>query len=86
MHIVDPEDLSLLPLTKRQRATFESIEKSLRDATRRLDAMDSISKRLDDLAAEVAAGNKRRSEDAAIVAEWRETGRMPAAMLSRGAL
>jgi hypothetical protein len=77
MHIVDQEDLSLLPLTKRQRDSFEAIEKSLRDVTRRLDAMDNLNKRLDEMAAEISALNKRKADDAAVVAEFNERGRTP---------
>jgi hypothetical protein len=78
MHIVDQEDLSLLPLTKRQRDTFERIEKGIRDATRRLDEMDVLAKRLDEVVAKVEALHKKRADDAAAIDEFNKTSRTPA--------
>jgi hypothetical protein len=70
-------DPAMLPLTQRQRETFDGIEKTLRDLTRKIDSMDGLNKRLDALAAEVSALSKRHATDAAFVAEFGATGRTP---------
>lgn len=83
--ITDEEDLALLSLSKTQYAAFTKMQSDLAALTKRADAQDDFMKRAHAVLDEVQALNKRRAEDEAIVKEFRETGRTPAALLMRQA-
>jgi hypothetical protein len=83
MHICDDEDIAMLSLPPADRALYDRIEKGLSDLRKQMGEQDGITKRLQDMVAEVAAINKRHAEDAALVAEFRKTGVTPAAVYQR---
>jgi hypothetical protein len=83
MYECDPEDIAMLALPPSQYAAFTKMQIDLDALTKRADAQDAFIKRAFARFDEADALNKRRAEDAAFAAEFRETGRTPAALLMR---
>jgi hypothetical protein len=83
MYERDPEDIAMLALPPSQYATFTKMQIDLDALTKRADAQDAFIKSAFAIFDEVAALNKRRAEDVAFAAEFRATGRTPAAVLRR---
>jgi hypothetical protein len=68
MYECDPENIALMGLGKSQRITFERIEKSLSDLTKRLDEMDA---HLGDIKGGMFADLERLAKNnAQVVAYW----------------
>jgi hypothetical protein len=80
MHIVDDEDIALIPMSPRSRATFMKIDLAIKDLTKRLDAQDAT---MGAALAKQEAFNERRDEDERIRKEYAETGRTPTAVYKR---